>query len=519
MVLDTTVMNVAISQVVADLDTTISTVQAAITMYALVMAAFMLTGSRMGDLWGRRRTLGIGLLIYGLGSGITAITPNVTVLFIGWSFIEGFGAVLVIPALATLVVANYSGAQRALAYGILAGAMGAGAGLGPLIGGFATTELSWRYVFAGEVVVVLFVLLFLRKIGDAPRAERKPTMDFVGAALSAVGLGLAVFGILKTSEWGWIIPSGALEIGGTEITPFGLSVVPFMVVGGLGILWAFFRWESRLVRLGRDPLVDPAVLKIGQLRSGLGMMGTQQTILAGVFFVLPVYLQVVVGLDALETGIRLLPLSLALILASGIGGRLGARIAPRTIVTTGVAILLVGIGVLFATIDPELNGTWFAIAMLLAGAGVGLSLSQVGNVIMSSVGSDEANAASGLQGTSQNLGSSLGTALIGSVLLLGLTYGVETRVATDEQISPAARVEILDAGQTGYDIVSIPQAEKALTDAGLSPQDVDRATELYGEAQLQGLRIALFVAALLAIIALPVARRLPAEPLAPSTAS
>lgn len=514
MVLDTTVMNVAISQIVIDLDTSITSVQAAITLYTLVMAAFMLTGSRLGDLFGRRRTLAIGLVVYGVGSLTTALSPNMTVLYLGWSFVEGFGAVLVIPALATLIVSNYTGAQRALAYGILAAAMGAAAGLGPLIGGIATTEFSWRYVFAGETVVVLILLLFLRKIRDAPKAERKIHMDGVGAALSAVGLGLIVLGILKSSTWGWILPTGALTINGTEITPLGLSMVPYMIVTGAFVLAAFMRWEAKVVRDGRDPLLDPKVLRIGQLTSGLSMLTAQQTILAGTFFVVPVYLQVVLGMDALDTGVRLLPLSLALVAMSAIGARLAAKYAPRQIVTLGVVVLLAGVVALFASIDPELNSTSFRLAMVLFGAGIGLALSQVGNVIMSSVGQEEANAASGLQGTAQNLGASLGTALIGSVLILALTNGLQSRVIEDPSVSQSTKDALIQSTANGAEVIPVPVAEQKLTDAGLPEDEVQAIGNAYGEAQLDGLRTALFIAALLAIGALPLARRLPAEPLA-----
>lgn len=514
MVLDTTVMNVAISQIVIDLDTSITSVQAAITLYTLVMAAFMLTGSRLGDLFGRRRTLAIGLVVYGVGSLTTALSPNMTVLYLGWSFVEGFGAVLVIPALATLIVSNYTGAQRALAYGILAAAMGAAAGLGPLIGGIATTEFSWRYVFAGETVVVLILLLFLRKIRDAPKAERKIHMDGVGAALSAVGLGLIVLGILKSSTWGWILPTGALTINGTEITPLGLSMVPYMIVTGAFVLAGFMRWEAKVVRDGRDPLLDPKVLRIGQLTSGLSMLTAQQTILAGTFFVVPVYLQVVLGMDALDTGVRLLPLSLALVAMSAIGARLAAKYAPRQIVTLGVVVLLAGVVALFASIDPELNSTSFRLAMVLFGAGIGLALSQVGNVIMSSVGQEEANAASGLQGTAQNLGASLGTALIGSVLILALTNGLQSRVIEDPSISQSTKDALIQSTANGAEVIPVPVAEQKLTDAGLPEDEVQAIGNAYGEAQLDGLRTALFIAALLAIGALPLARRLPAEPLA-----
>ena len=260
MVLDTTVMNVSISEVVDDLDTTVTSVQLAITAYALVMAAFMLTGAKLGDLFGRRRIFAIGLGIYGTGSLITALSPNLGVLLFGWSFTEGIGAVLVIPAIASLTAANYTGQERALAFGMLGGIAGAGVAAGPLIGGFVTSALTWRLVFAGETVVVIAILAFgVRRILDGPRPERAP-LDVVGAALSALGLGLAVFGILKSSSWGLITPTGALTIDGHRITPFGLSVVPFLIAAGVIVLAMFRSWEQRVVGRGGVPLLRPDLM-------------------------------------------------------------------------------------------------------------------------------------------------------------------------------------------------------------------------------------------------------------------
>src|SRR5947209_943931 len=231
MVLDSSVMNVSISQIVHDLNTSIQGVQTAITMYTLVMAAFMLVGAKLGDMFGRDRIFAIGLAVYACGSLTTALSPNLTVLLIGWSLIEGIGAVMVIPAIAALIASNYEGKQRALAYGAIGGVAGAAIAAGPLIGGFVTTEFSWRYVFAGEVVIVIVVLLFRRRMKPAPPAEHRPKLDVVGAALSAIGLGLAVFGILMSSTWGWVQPKQSPTIGGHELTAFGLSLVPFLVFG------------------------------------------------------------------------------------------------------------------------------------------------------------------------------------------------------------------------------------------------------------------------------------------------
>src|SRR4051794_12142222 len=233
MVLNSSVMNVSISQIVEDLDTSIQGVQLAITAYTLVMAAFMLVGARLGDIWGRNRAFAIGLCVYGVGSLTTALSPNLAVLLIGWSLVEGLGAVLVIPAIAALIVNLYEGKERALAYGLIGGVAGAAVAAGPLIGGYVTTTFSWRWVFVGEVVVVVGVVLARGILPDAPREKTVPKLDVVGAALSALGLGLIVFGVLKSSTWGWIAPHNPPSIGGHELTPLGFSVVPFLILAGL----------------------------------------------------------------------------------------------------------------------------------------------------------------------------------------------------------------------------------------------------------------------------------------------
>ncbi|HET7427395.1 MAG TPA: MFS transporter, partial [Gemmatimonadales bacterium] len=233
MVLDSSVMNVSISQIVDDLDTTIQGVQLAITAYTLVMAALMLAGAKLGDILGRNRTFAIGLAIYALGSFTTAISPNLTVLLIGWSLIEGIGAVLVVPAIVSLTAATYSGKQRAVAFGIIGGVAGAAVAAGPLIGGWVTTEFSWRYVFVAEDVIVAVILLAHRRMPRAPAAALRPKLDLVVVGLSATGLGLVVFGILKSSTWGLIEPRGARTVNGTEITPVGFSMVPFVIAAGV----------------------------------------------------------------------------------------------------------------------------------------------------------------------------------------------------------------------------------------------------------------------------------------------
>jgi EmrB/QacA subfamily drug resistance transporter len=516
MVLDSSVMNVSISQIVKDLDTTIQGVQLAITAYTLVMAALMLAGAKLGDILGRDRTFAIGLAVYGLGSLTTALSPNLTVLLIGWSLIEGIGAALVVPAIVSLIAATYTGKQRALAFGIVGGVAGAAIAAGPLIGGWFTTELSWRYVFAGETLIVIVILFLRRRLQKAPAVEHPPKLDFVGVALSTLGLGFAVFGILKSSEWGLIEPRGALTIGGEEITPFGFSAVPFLILAGVGFIAAFALWEERRERKGLDTLLDRSLLRIKQLRAGLTTLAMQQLILLGTFFVLPVYLQVVLGLDAFESGKRLFPMSVSMFIAALAGPRLAAGFAPKRVAQIGLLALTAASVFLLATIDVELRGTAFALSLTLFGVGAGLLLSQLGNVIMSSVEPAKINEAGGLQGTAQNLGASLGTALIGAVLIAAMTNGFVSQIEDNPAITPPVQERVTQIAQKGIPVVPVDDIERAAIDEGVPADEAKAIADHYGDAQLQGLKRALLAVAFFALLSLWFTRGLPGRAQAPA---
>jgi len=512
MVLDSSVMNVSISQIVEDLDTTIQGVQLAITAYTLVMAAFMLVGAKLGDIWGRDRAFALGLAVYGAGSLTTALSPNLTVLLFGWSLVEGLGAVLVIPAIAALIAANYEGKDRALAYGIVGGVAAAAIAAGPLIGGWVTTYYTWRLVFVGEVIIVAVILLFRNRMQSSPRVEHPPRLDIVGAALSALGLAFVVFGILASSTFGLIFPRETLVIAGRPIEPLGFSIVPFMILGGLGILWAFASWEGRLERLGRDRLLDLALLRIEHLKAGLLTLGVQQLVLLGTFFILPVYLQVVLGFNAFETGLRLVPMSVAMLIAAVTGPRFAARRSPRAVAQLGLLSVAAGAVVVLATLDVELNQAGFTIGLALFGIGAGLLASQLGNVIMSAAPPDQTNEAGGLQGTAQNLGASLGTALIGALLLVGLTSGFANIIEDDPALPEDMRTELAaQARATGLEIVTVEEVTDIATAAGLPPEQVAAITADYGEAQLAGLRLAFGAVALFAVLGLWFTRGLPSH--------
>ncbi|MBK9739868.1 MAG: MFS transporter [Actinobacteria bacterium] len=509
MVLDQSVMNVSISTLVADFDTTVTTIQSVITLYCLTMAMFMLTGGKIGDIIGRRRAFTIGLVIYGCGSALTAVAPTVAVLTFGWSILEGLGAALVMPALVALIAGNYQGKERNVAYAVIGGVAGAGIAIGPILGGWATTELSWRVVFVGEVVLVLIILAMTRLIGDALRPGTAPKLDLVGTLLSASGLGLMVLGVLQSSTWGWIQPKDS------PIEPFGFSLTIFVIALGGVLLWAFVAWQRHREAIGSDPLVHLNLLKIAPLRAGLIGLFSQNIILMGVFFTVPLYLQLVLGMDALETGIKMLPVSITMFIASAVGARLASNFSVRAVVRTGLWVTLASVLLLLATIQPDLADTMFALSMAGLGVGMGLLASQLGKVVQSSVDASGRGEAGGLQFTGQQLGSSLGVALIGAVVLSGLTTAFVSNIQQSPEITQEISGQLTVALESGIDFVSSEQIATAAQDAGLDEATTAALVEDYEAAQLGALKAGLLGAALLALISIPFTRELPhgaAEP-------
>ena len=503
MVLDQAVMNVSISQLVEDFDTTVTVIQGVITFYALTMAALMLTGGKLGDTWGRKRAFTIGLLIYASGSALTAASWSVPSLLIGWSILEGIGAALVLPALVALVAGIYQGKDRAVAYGVIGGVAGAGIAVGPIVGGWFTTNADWRWVFVGEVILSLLIVASAGLIPKTPKPDPVPKVDWVGSFLSALGLGLVVFGILKASEWGWIQDSNS------PVSPFGLALTPFVVAAGLVVIGLFFRWSERRTRLGLDPLFRLGLLKIGPLVAGLKMFFAQNLILMGVFFALPLYLQVVLGLDALDTGLRMLPVSVTMFIMSFAGARMSQKWSPQKIIRAGLWILLISVFVLMGTIEPTLEGVVFGLSMALLGVGMGLLASQLGNVVQSSVGPKDRSEAGGLQYTAQQLGSATGTALIGAIVITALGTVFFNLAASDPQISEEVSQEI-GVAVTGS-IAFVPSEDLAagLTQAGLPREEADAIVEAYEAGQLAALRIGLLVAGFIVIGSLFIARKIP----------
>jgi len=505
MVLDTSVMNVSISRLVEDFDTEVTAIQGVITLYSLVMAAFMITGGRLGDMFGRRRVFGVGLVVYGTGSAVTAVAPTLGVLALGWSIVEGLGAALVLPALAALVGGAYRGRDRAVAYGVIGGLAGAGIAVGPLLGGWVTTYLTWRLVFAGEVVVVAAMLAVLRWIPHDPPAGRRIRLDTVGAVLSAGGLALIVLGVLQSSSWGLLQPRNP------PVTVFGFSPTVFVIAAGAVLLFLFRSWERRREERRKDPLVRFALFEIPALRSGLSVLMAQNTILLGLFFAIPLYLQVVQGLNAFQTGLRLLPVSITMLLASMSGPFLARVAAPRTVVRCGLLVLLAAILWLLTTIRPRVDDLSFALAMAVLGLGMGLLASQLGNIVQSSVGERDRSEVGGFQYTAQNLGSALGTALMGAIVISALAAALSYRITDDPRLSDAVERQAGIALQAGVGFVPTSDLRAALATTAVPPAEADVLAEEYAAAQLTGLKVAILTAGAITLLGFAFTRTLPSE--------
>ncbi|MEU0204885.1 MFS transporter [Streptomyces canus] len=502
MALDSSVMNVSIATVAEDVGTTVTGVQGAITAYTLVMAMFMIPGGKAGALIGRKRAFMIGCVIYGCGSLTTALAPNLPVLLLGWSFLEGIGAALILPAIVALVASNFATERRPAAYGLVAAAGAVAIAVGPLVGGVATTYFSWRWVFAGEVVMVLGILVLAGRITDVPIGER-PRIDLVGAVLSALGLGIFVYGVLRSDEWGWFQPKPDAP------SWLGVSLVVWLMLSGLLLVWLFLRWEARMVKRHREPLVDPAMLHNKQLTGGLTMFFFQYLVQMGVFFVVPLYLSVALGLSALKTGARILPLSVTLLAAAILIPRYFPDVSPRRVVRLGTLALLAGAVALMAALDADAGAEIVTLPLLLIGLGMGALASQLGAVTVSAVPEAQSAEVGGVQNAVTNLGASMGTALAGSIMIAALTTSflgsVEQNPAIPSEVKSQANVEL----QSGAPFLSDAQLKSALDEAGTSTEVTQAALDANADARVDGLRAALAILAFSALLAMFFTSRIP----------
>jgi len=418
-------MNVAISTIADDLGTTVKGIQTAITLFTLTMAALMIVGSKLTDIWGRKVCFVAGLVVYGVGAVLATLAQGLGLMIIGYSLLEGIGSALLIPPIYILITVAFDDTKtRAKYFGVVSGAAGLGSAAGPLIGGLITSTISWRASFLAQVLAVGWIIVLTRRIVDPPRTERRPSLDIMGAILSAAGLMFVVLGVLMSGTYGWIEARQAVKVGGTELIPKGgiSPVLIFIAIGALVLGWFFLHIRSR-ERHGRDPLVAIKLFRNRTSNLGLSTQTIQWLTLQGTFFVISVYLQQERGFNAIQTGLTLVPATAGILIAAAAAERMASRHSQRRLIRAGFGMVVLGFGLLMLLVRDHSNVLTFAPGLLAIGLGVGIMLTASVNVVQSAFPESDQGDISGVSRSVSNLGSSLGTALAGSVLVAASNPG------------------------------------------------------------------------------------------------
>lgn len=448
-ILDTTILNVALSYIIRDLQTDIQKLQWVITAYSLTLAALTITGGRLGDLFGRKRMFIAGAVLFAAGSFIASISTNVGMLVAGEAIIEGIGAALMMPATASLLVVNFQGRERAIAFGIWGGIAGAAAALGPILGGYLATNYDWRWGFRINLFVVLALLIGSVLIPESRDTKEKKELDILGVLLSAVGMLSLVFGIIESSTYGWWKAKAVFTAFGQSFPMFlDLSIVPFCVVFGLIVLVIFALWELHREQLGHTPLVSMKIFKNAQFTAGVSTTAVMSLGQTGLIFALPVFLQSVRGFDAFQTGLALLPMSLALLVVAPLSAVLGKKISGKFLISLGLLINVGAYIVLHQTLGVNTTSTDLILGLALFGIGMGLVMSQINNLTLSAVPLHRAGEASGINNTLRQVGATLGSAVIGTVLIGALGSHLVDGVYASQVIPSEMKPKIAEAVQS-----------------------------------------------------------------------
>jgi MFS family permease len=480
LVVDTSLMNVSISAVVEDLDTTVSGVQSAIALEALVSAAFILIGSKIGDLFGRKRAYVLGLLGYAVGAIAMTLAQGLTAIIVFWAIVGGLGASLLLPAMQSLIHGNFQGAAQAKVYALVGAAAAIATAVGPLIGGFITTYLSWRVGFLLEAVVIAIVLSGIGLVRDVPY-EGPRTFDPVGAGLSVVGMGGVVLGILVWQEG-------------------GESVAALIALGAIA-LFGLARWLKHQRERKAAALLDPELFQSRPFRLGVSGQLLQQIALGGMLIALPIYLQLVLEYNAMDAGLSLAPLSLTMFGTALVVGRKAAgKVRPSTLIRAGFALLSVGIGLLIAIVPRADSGWALAPALLIAGCGLGLLVSQLNNYTLSPISEERVSEAAGVNSAAGSFGLSFGLAFAGAILLAVLSISFTDKSDSSTVLAPDQKEHVADVLEDDAQVMSDTQLNELL--AGQSEDVREEIIDINTEARHTSLQVALLIPLLAAIAGL-----------------
>ena len=441
LVVDTSLMNVSISAVVEDLGTTVSGVQSVIALEALVSAAFILIGSKVGDLIGRKRAFVLGLLGYSTGALAMTLAQGLGVVIVFWAIVGGLGASMLLPAMQSLIRGNFEGAAQKKAYALVGASAAIAAAVGPLLGGFVTTFLSWRVGFALELVVIAIVLFNIKLVRDVPYTGPRQ-IDVTGAVLSVIGMGGVVLGILLWQEGGELV---------------GLTIA----IGALA-LWALARWLLRRHGEGKPTLLDPDLFRHPNFRIGISQQALQNITLGGAMIALPIFLQISLGYNALQTGLTLAPLSLTMFAAAILAGRKAGDRRPASIIRVGFALSAVGMALIVPLVPDADSGWYLVIPLILTGAGLGLLVSQLNNYTLAPIDEERISEAAGVNSAAGSFGLSFGLAMAGGVLLAALSFSFTNLTEASTVIPADQQQQIANELDADAEVMSSAQLEEQL---------------------------------------------------------
>jgi EmrB/QacA subfamily drug resistance transporter len=479
LVVDTSLMNVSISSVVRDLDTTVSGVQSAIALEALVSAAFILIGSKVGDLIGRRRAYVLGLLGYAVGAVAMTLAQSLTAIIIFWAIVGGIGASLLLPSMQSLIHGNFEGAAQRKAYALVGAAAAIAAAVGPLLGGFITTYLSWRVGFLLEVLIIAIVLSGIKLVRDAPYTGPRE-VDLVGAVLSVLGMGGIVLSILVWQEG-------------------GESVGALLAVGAIAMTALVF-WLTRRKRQGKPTLLDPDLFKSKHFRLGITQQLLQQIALGGTMIALPIYLQMVLEYNALLSGLSIAPLSLSMFGVAVLAGRKAGTRRPSSIIRLGFALLTVGMLLLLPIVPRADSGWWLLVPLLIAGSGLGLLVSQLNNYTLAPISEERVSEAAGVNSAGGSFGLSFGLAFAGAIMLATLSITFTDMAENSTLLAPAEQQQVAQALEDDAELLTNTQLEQQLK--GQPEQIQDEIIRINTDARPLALQVALLVPILASLVGL-----------------